>query len=85
MTISLKMFCDYGYSPEIFKATGIFPGDLECYSVNDHPEFFIREDALQGKCLEAHSMTKNESLERHIYNNRRKKLSREIENQNHLI
>ena len=85
MRISLKVFCNYGYSPEIYKATGIIPGDLECYLVNDHPEFFVREDALQGKCLEVQSKTKNETLEKPIYNNRSKKLSREVGNQNHLI
>ena len=29
-----KVFCNYGYSPSVYQATGIFPGDLECSSVS---------------------------------------------------
>ena len=29
-----KVFCNYGYSPSAYKATGIFLGDLECSLVS---------------------------------------------------
>ena len=38
------MLCNYGYSPDIYKATGIFPGDLECYLVST-----FRKDILYEK------------------------------------
>ena len=34
--INAQVFCHYNYSPEIFKAIGIFPRDLECTLVRKY-------------------------------------------------
>ena len=37
----LKVFCNYGYGPDAYNATGIFPQDLECSLVSVKSSFII--------------------------------------------
>jgi len=49
ITKGSEVFCNYGYGPDTYNATGIFPQDLEC---------------SLGSCLEVTSMTKNVTLKK---------------------
>ena len=39
--LMLKVFCNYGYGPDAYNATGIFPQDLECSLVSVKSSFII--------------------------------------------
>ena len=48
-----KVFCDYGYASDIYKATGIFPQDLECSLVSVKSSFII---SIDSPCFRDHAL-----------------------------
>ena len=63
--MALLALIPWGYSPDIYQATGIFPGDLECSMVSVKSSILLLlKINVQGNCLEVTSMTINDTLQK---------------------